>query len=102
MHQTQCQQMIFCTKGFGCKCPAGYSGRECNKGIKNKLYIIKKKNDFNAVLKLSTELHKQYTSICMNTFFLKYYIIINYITICSNNIGYNINLLIKNCLIISP
>jgi len=49
---------MFCTKGFGCKCPAGYNGKECNKGIKKKMYIIKKKKkDFNAVLTLNTKLH---------------------------------------------
>lgn len=29
MHQTHCQQMMFCTNGFGCKCPAGYRGDNC-------------------------------------------------------------------------
>ncbi|XP_029343331.1 uncharacterized protein LOC100159980 [Acyrthosiphon pisum] len=29
MRQTQCRQMMFCTKGFGCNCPAGYRGGDC-------------------------------------------------------------------------
>ncbi|KAL4119661.1 hypothetical protein QTP88_012455 [Uroleucon formosanum] len=30
IRQTQCRQMMFCTKDFGCNCPAGYRGDDCN------------------------------------------------------------------------
>ncbi|CAI6351002.1 unnamed protein product [Macrosiphum euphorbiae] len=33
MRQTQCRQMMFCTKGFGCNCPAGYRGDDCTTGL---------------------------------------------------------------------
>jgi len=74
--------MIFCTKGFGCKCPAGYSGFNCTKGMLNKLYIIYY-NIFNAI-NMSMYVQKK---ICMyrirvgtwkDTFFINYFIIVYY------------------------